>query len=108
MKILVAEDTRDLNRALEVILEQSGYEVTCVFDGREALDRALSQSFDGIILDIMMPKMDGLEALREMRGRGIVAPVLLLTAKAEVDDRVVGLDAGADDYLPKPFATLIF
>ena len=68
MKILVAEDTRDLNRALEVILEQSGYEVTCVFDGREALDRALSQSFDGIILDIMMPKMDGLEALREMRG----------------------------------------
>ena len=58
MKILVAEDTRDLNRALEVILEQSGYEVTCVFDGREALDRALSQSFDGIILDIMMPKMD--------------------------------------------------
>lgn len=104
MKILVAEDTRDLNRALEVILEQSGYEVTCAFDGREALDRALSQSFDGIILDIMMPKMDGLEALREMRGRGIVAPVLLLTAKAEVDDRVVGLDAGADDYLPKPFA----
>ena len=87
-----------------MILEQSGYEVTCVFDGREALDRALSQSFDGIILDIMMPKMDGLEALREMRGRGIVAPVLLLTAKAEVDDRVVGLDAGADDYLPKPFA----
>lgn len=104
MKILVAEDTRDLNCAFEVILEQSGYEVTCVFDGREALDRALSQSFDGIILDIMMPKMDGLEALREMRGRGIVAPVLLLTAKAEVDDRVVGLDAGADDYLPKPFA----
>lgn len=104
MKILVAEDTRDLNRALEAILQQSGYEVTCVFDGREALDRALSQSFDGIILDIMMPKMDGLEALREMRGRGIVAPVLLLTAKAEVDDRVVGLDAGADDYLPKPFA----
>ena len=104
MKILVAEDTRDLNRALEVILEQSGYEVTCVFDGREALDRALSQSIDGIILDLMMPKMDGLEALREMRGRGIVAPVLLLTAKAEVDDRVVGLDAGADDYLPKPFA----
>ena len=73
MKILVAEDTRDLNRALEAILQQSGYEVTCVFDGREALDRALSQSFDGIILDIMMPKMDGLEALREMRGRGIVA-----------------------------------
>ena len=104
MKILVAEDTRDLNRALEAILQQSGYEVICVFDGREALDRALSQSFDGIILDIMMPKMDGLEALREMRGRGIVAPVLLLTAKAEVDDRVVGLDAGADDYLPKPFA----
>lgn len=104
MRLLVAEDTRDLNRALEAILQQSGYEVTCVFDGQEALDRALSQSFDGIILDIMMPKMDGLEALREMRGRGIVAPVLLLTAKAEVDDRVVGLDAGADDYLPKPFA----
>ena len=104
MRLLVADDTRDLNRALQAILEQNGYEVVPAYDGQEALDLVMSQSFDAIILDIMMPRMDGLAALAEMRRRGVVAPVLLLTAKAQVDDRVAGLDAGADDYLPKPFA----
>lgn len=104
MRLLVADDTRDLNRALQAILEQNGYEVVPAYDGQEALDLVMSQSFDAIVLDIMMPRMDGLAALAEMRRRGVVAPVLLLTAKAQVDDRVAGLDAGADDYLPKPFA----
>lgn len=104
MKILIAEDTRDLNRALQAILERSGYDVTCTFDGQEALDHAMNESFDGIILDVMMPKMDGIEALRQMRSRGVTTPVLILSAKSQVDDRVSGLDAGADDYLPKPFA----
>ncbi len=104
MRLLVADDTRDLNRALQVILEQNGYEVVPAYDGQEALEAVMSQSFDAIILDIMMPRMDGLAALAEMRSRGVVTPVLLLTAKAQVDDRVAGLDAGADDYLPKPFA----
>ena len=84
MKLLLAEDTRDLNHVITTALSHSGY--------------------DAIILDIMMPKMDGLEVLRALRTRGILTPVLLLTAKTEVDDRVTGLDAGADDYLTKPFA----
>lgn len=104
MRLLIAEDTLDLNRALQAILEKSGYEVTCTHDGQEALDHAMAETFDGIILDIMMPRMDGIEALRQMRERGVETPVLLLTAKAEVDDRVAGLDAGANDYLSKPFA----
>ncbi len=104
MKILLAEDTQDLNRALTVILQHENYEVTSVFDGEEALEALAKESFDGIVLDIMMPKKSGLEVLEEMRSHGDVTPVLLLTAKAEVDDRVTGLDAGADDYLTKPFA----
>nr|WP_058270030.1 response regulator transcription factor [Olsenella massiliensis] len=104
MRLLIAEDTRDLNRALQAILENNGYEVCCAFDGEEALERLLAESFDGVILDIMMPRKDGIEVLGELRSRGVTTPVLLLTAKAEVDDRVAGLDAGADDYLPKPFA----
>jgi len=104
MKILIAEDTRDLNRALQAILERNGYQVTCTFDGQDALDHAMSESFDAIILDVMMPIMDGIESLRQMRERGVTTPVLILSAKSQVDDRVAGLDAGADDYLPKPFA----
>ena len=104
MKLLIAEDTRDMNRALTAVLESQGYEVTSVFDGIEALDHIHKESFDGIILDIMMPGKDGIEVLTDLRSSGLVTPVLLLTAKAEVDDRVAGLDAGADDYLPKPFA----
>ena len=104
MKLLLAEDTQDLNRAVTAILQHEGYEVDSVFDGEAALSDILSSDYDGVILDIMMPKKDGISVLTEMRERHILTPVLLLTAKAEIDDRVAGLDAGADDYLPKPFA----
>ena len=104
MKILFAEDTADLNRAVSAALRLQGFDVDNVFDGEEALARLTKEGYDCIILDIMMPKKDGLEVLKELRSRHILTPVLLLTAKAEIDDRVTGLDAGADDYLPKPFA----
>lgn len=103
-RLLLAEDTHDLNRALTTVLEHAGYEVVSVYDGVEAANLVARQNFDGIVLDIMMPKKDGLEVLRDLRADGVFTPVLLLTAKAEVDDRVSGLDAGADDYLTKPFA----
>ena len=104
MKILLAEDTKDLNRAITAILEHEGYEVDSFHDGEAALAAILSSGYDGAVLDIMMPKLDGMEVLTEMRRRHILTPVLMLTAKAEIEDRVAGLDAGADDYLPKPFA----
>jgi len=104
MKILLAEDTLDLNKVITSMLEMQGYIVDSARDGKEAYDLALSNGYDGIILDIMMPKMNGLEVLKAIRSKNIVTPVLMLTAKAEVDDRVEGLDAGADDYLTKPFA----
>ena len=104
MKLLLAEDTKTLNRAVCVLLQEEGYEVDCAFDGEEALTFLFGSGYDGVILDIMMPKRDGLSVLSEIRRRHILTPVLLLTAKGEVDDRVAGLDAGADDYLSKPFA----
>lgn len=104
IKVLLAEDTADLNRALSAILTHEGYDVTAVFDGEEALTCLRTNAYDAVILDIMMPQKDGLEVLSSMRAEGNNSPVLLLTAKAEVDDRVNGLDAGADDYLTKPFA----
>lgn len=104
MKILLAEDTQDLNRAITALLQHEQYEVKSAFDGEEALECIMQSDYDGVILDIMMPKKDGLEVLKEMRNRHILTPVLMLTAKAEIDDRVAGLDAGADDYLTKPFA----
>ena len=104
MKLLLAEDTQDLSRALVAVLNHEGYDVTAVYDGKEASDKIMKESFDAIILDIMMPLKSGIEVLREIRQKNITTPVLLLTAKAEIDDRVVGLDAGADDYLTKPFA----
>ena len=104
MKILLAEDTRDLNRVITVALQHEGYEVDPAYDGEEASERAFQNGYDRIVLDIMMPKKSGIEVLREIRSANNVTPVLLLTAKAEVDDRVSGLDAGADDYLTKPFA----
>lgn len=104
MKILLAEDTRDLNRVITVALQHEGYEVDPVYDGEEASAHAFQNGYDLIVLDIMMPKKSGIEVLREIRSANNVTPVLLLTAKAEVDDRVSGLDAGADDYLTKPFA----
>ncbi len=104
MKILLAEDTRDLNRVITVALQHEGYEVDPVYDGEEASAHAFQNGYDLIVLDIMMPKKSGIEVLREIRSANSVTPVLLLTARAEVDDRVSGLDAGADDYLTKPFA----
>lgn len=104
MKLLLAEDTHDLNRAISAVLTHEGYIVDSVYDGAEAYASIKENSYDGIILDIMMPKMNGLEVLTEIRKSQITTPVLLLTAKAEIDDRVTGLDAGADDYLTKPFA----
>ncbi len=104
MKILFAEDTVDLNRAVTVVLEHEGYDVDAVTDGEEAIKRVETDSYDAVVLDIMMPKKDGMEVLRELRHRHILTPVLMLTAKVEIDDRVAGLDAGADDYLTKPFA----
>lgn len=103
-RLLLAEDTQDLNRALVTVLEHEGYEVTPTFDGEQAIEAIDHKNFDGVILDIMMPKKDGIEVLSAMRAEGDYTPVLLLTAKGEVDDRVAGLDAGADDYLTKPFA----
>lgn len=104
MKLLLAEDTRDMNRALTAVLTHEGYEVDPVFDGEAASEHLMKDSYDAVILDIMMPKKNGIRVLTDMRAAGIITPVLLLTAKAEVDDRVAGLDAGADDYLTKPFA----
>ncbi len=105
MKLLLAEDTRDLNRNVTVLFQMQGYEVDSAFDGEQALGFLKNDSYDCVVLDIMMPKIDGYGVLAEMRRRHITSPVLLLTAKAEIDDRVTGLDAGADDYLPKPFAS---
>lgn len=104
MKVLLAEDTKDLNKVITALLEHEQYVVDSVFDGEAALEHIKRESYDAIILDIMMPKMNGLETLKTMRELHIVTPVLLLTAKSEVDDRVTGLETGADDYLTKPFA----
>lgn len=104
MRILIAEDEVSIARALKVLLEKSRYSVDAVYDGAEAYDYISQVKYDVLILDIMMPKMDGLELLRRIREEGVKTPALLLTAKSEVSDRVAGLDAGADDYLPKPFA----
>ena len=103
MKLLFAEDDRDLSAAVKTLLERSGYAVDAVFDGAEAVDYALAGEYDGVILDWMMPEKDGIEALREIRAKGVSTPCLMLTARDAVEDRVAGLDAGADDYLPKPF-----
>jgi len=105
MRLLLAEDERMLSEALVSILTHNNYSVDAVYDGQEALDYLENGEYDGAILDIMMPKMDGLTVLRRIRKAGNTLPVLLLTAKSEIDDRVKGLDSGADDYLTKPFAS---
>ncbi len=104
MRLLLAEDEVELSNALVAILKHNNYSVDAVFDGQEALDYLEAQDYDGAILDIMMPKLDGITVLKKLRARGNFVPVLMLTAKSEVDDRVLGLDSGADDYLGKPFA----
>lgn len=104
MRLLLAEDEKELSNALVSILKHNQYSVDAVYDGQEALDYLAGENYDGVILDVMMPKKDGITVLKEIRRQGNQVPVLLLTAKAEIDDRVLGLDAGADDYLTKPFA----
>ncbi|MFR3697053.1 MAG: response regulator transcription factor [Coprococcus sp.] len=104
MRLLFAEDEKSLSRAITAILKNNHYEVDAVYDGEEALAYLECGTYDGAILDIMMPKKDGLTVLKEIRRQGINTPVLMLTAKAEIDDRVLGLDSGANDYLTKPFA----
>ena len=103
MRLLLAEDEQALSKALTAILERNNYSVDAVFDGQAALEYLESDNYDGVILDIMMPKKDGITVLRELRSRGSRVPVLLLTAKSEIDEKVLGLDAGANDYLTKPF-----
>ncbi len=104
MKILVVEDEKAMSDAVAAVLRHFGYDVDCAYNGLKAVERAGSAAYDCIVMDIMMPKMDGIEALKRMRAAGNVTPVILLTAKTEVEDRITGLDAGADDYLSKPFA----
>lgn len=103
MKLLFAEDEVSMAEAVTDILTYHNYMVDTVYDGADALDYARAEQYDGIILDIMMPKKSGLEVLKTLRSEGNTTPILLLTAKAEVEDRIAGLDMGADDYLPKPF-----
>lgn len=105
MRLLLAEDEKDLSKALVAILKHNNYSVDAVYDGEEALAYLEGETYDGVILDIMMPKMDGITVLKKIRQRGNSVPVLMLTAKSEIDDCVLGLDSGADDYLSKPFDT---
>ena len=105
MRLLFAEDEKSLSRAVCEILKKNNYSVDPVYDGQEALDYLMAGEYDGAVLDMMMPKLDGFEVLRAIRAAGNHVPVLMLTARSEVDDKVLGLDSGANDYLTKPFAT---
>ncbi len=103
MRLLYAEDEKSLAKAVSTILIRNNYSVDVVYDGLSALDYLATENYDGVILDVMMPKLDGIQVLKRMRENGDRTPVLLLTAKSEIDDRVSGLDSGANDYLTKPF-----
>lgn len=105
MKLLLVEDNLQLNKALSTLLKRNSYIVDSAFDGEEALIYLKQYSYDVVILDIMMPKIDGLEVLSRVRNDGIQTPIILLTAKSTIEDKITGLDLGADDYLPKPFST---
>lgn len=104
MRLLIAEDEKELSDALCAILKHNNYSVDAVYNGQDAIDYIDGGNYDGAILDIMMPKVDGITVVQRIRDKGNMIPVLMLTAKSEIDDRVKGLDAGADDYLTKPFA----
>lgn len=104
MRILVAEDNENINESLVAILKENGYSVDATFDGQEALEYINMVEYDAVILDIMMPKLDGFTVLEKMRKNGNKTPVLFLTAKSDISDKVKGLDLGADDYLAKPFS----
>lgn len=105
MRLLLAEDEKELSNALCMILRHDNYSVEAVYDGNEALNYITSGEYDAVILDIMMPGMNGINVLKEARRRGCATPVIILTAKAEIEDKVLGLDSGADDYLTKPFSS---
>lgn len=105
MRLLIAEDEREIGRVLKILLERNNYSVDWVDNGQDALDYILTGNYDGAILDIMMPRMDGMTVLQEIRSQGCTLPVLFLTARNGLSDRVDGFNAGADDYLPKPFAS---
>ena len=105
MKLLLVEDEKQLSEALQQIIIKNKYSVDAVYNGEEGLLYALSDVYDVIILDIMLPKLNGIEILKTIRKKGISTPVILLTAKATIEDKILGLDCGADDYLPKPFST---
>lgn len=104
MKLLLAEDEKELSKALKAILESNRYSVDAVYDGEDAIYYIENSEYDAVILDIMMPKVDGITALKTVREKGIDVPIIMLTAKSEVDDKVLGLDSGANDYLTKPFS----
>ena len=104
MRLLLAEDEKELSNAIVAVLKHEHFSVDAVYDGQSALEYIEGGEYDGAILDIMMPKLDGLSVLRTIRSHGIATPVIMLTAKSQLDDRIEGLDAGADDYLTKPFA----
>lgn len=105
MRLLLAEDEASLSKAIVTILEKNNYSVDAVYNGEDALVYLESDNYDGVILDIMMPKLDGFSVLKRLRAQGNTIPVLILTARSEVDDKVLGLDSGANDYLTKPFST---
>lgn len=105
MRLLLAEDEKELSRALVTVLKYNHYSVDEVYDGMEALEYLENGSYDGVILDVMMPKLDGISVLKKIREKGNQVPVLILSAKSALEDKVLGLDCGADDYLTKPFAT---
>ena len=104
MRLLIAEDEVDLAEALAVFFEKNHFSVDAVHNGFDAYEYASSGAYDAVILDVMMPKMDGIQVLEKLRQEGVKTPIMMLTAKAEKDDRITGFNAGADDYLPKPFA----
>lgn len=104
MKLLIAEDNPKLLKSLIHIFEEAHYLADGVDNGKEALEKAQSESYDGLVLDIMMPQLDGIGILRLLRIKGYNTPALFLSARSETEDRISGLDAGADDYLPKPFS----
>ena len=105
MRLLLAEDEKELSRALVTVLKYNHYSVDEVYDGMEALEYLENGNYDGVILDVMMPKLDGISVLKKIRAKGNQVPVLILSAKSALEDKVLGLDCGADDYLTKPFAT---
>lgn len=103
MKLLIIEDEKKVAKFIEQGLREENYELACAYDGEQGLEMALTGEFDGIVLDLMLPKRDGISLLREFRARGMTTPVLILTAKGTTQDKITGLDSGADDYLAKPF-----